>query len=146
MAMTMDELVTGTAAGRREIKAALDELEYVMHRAALRDLAIGATMAESGFGIEVAEGIAELLQSVAIECGDGKDDDCLFLNLLELEVLHPALVLIMPDEVSTPRPGSAHDLWNRAFLTPNCSFVHTIDGDEIKWCAVAIAVDRTART
>lgn len=61
------------------------------------------------------------------------------LDEAELMRLHPMLEHIMPDDVSTPDPGSAHDVFQRYFLRNNeYALVHTREGHRM--CVIAIAL------
>ena len=55
-----------------------------------------------------------------------------------LERFHALMLIIMPDE-AVAQPGTAHDLINRRICSGDeRGLRHTIDGDEIVYCAVMI--------
>ena len=64
------------------------------------------------------------------------------LYSFELERFHDLLTIVMPAHQVEAEPGSAHAMLN-SFICRGDEFglVHTIDGDKVVFCAVAIAMD-----
>lgn len=70
---------------------------------------------------------------------NGNKNPMYHIRQRELNALHPVLEVVMPDDVVSPQPGSAHDLSQRLLLEGDeWALVHTVSGDEVRDCTVAL--------
>lgn len=92
------------------------------------------------FSRHKAERLVELLLRATAKIRSDGYDSYYPLSQQEISTLHYGLSIVMPDNVTEPRRGSAHDLVNR-FLIQGSEFsiVHTRAGENN--CVIAIAVN-----